>query len=179
MIEEKNAVSNDNHQTFLKKKVKCIFKSDTTTTHLEKTLYFCLEKISEKVNYGSTSTDEDLETNSKQGIFIYLDGDEKIDDIISAYNDIFKFMGQYKKDLISVDIILFTSSSICLFLKDGVNNIFPSSTWENKKIGYSIFCLNGESKIRAFERGYNSKNFQYLAGIIILLIKKLIIFFNE
>jgi hypothetical protein len=126
--------------------------SDSETTDLEKTLYFCLEKMAE--NSHSTLDKNDFfqtEKTLKSCIYVYYDSNDRIDFTFSVYNDIHKFLNQYKNDLETTDTFLVSGSSMSIFLKEGVNIIYPSEKLENKNLGYSLVTLNGEAKCKLYE----------------------------
>lgn len=75
-------------------------------------------------------------------------------------------MTQYKKELSKVDILLYTSSSLCVFLKEGQNIITPNRACENMNNGYSIFCLSGESDVKVWEKYEKEQDYTLVSSKI-------------
>jgi hypothetical protein len=76
--------------------------------------------------------------------------------------------------------MIFTDSSITLFLKNGKNIITPSEKWENHNLGYSIICFNGCAKVKIYENdivktfhsSYDEINYDFVAGKINLKLTR-------
>jgi hypothetical protein len=143
-----------------------IVRSESDSTDLETGLYISLEKFSTDTTstcYGSSSIEEDFSIK-KCGIFIIVPSEGRIDYIISTYSSVFKFINSYSHELNFTDIFLFSNSSISFFLSPGENIIIPSKTWEKPNEGYSIFCMEGEAKIKIYESETQDGLFTFISG---------------
>lgn len=151
-----DSIRNEVQEFYKKKNVKLLMRMDQDTTDLEKCLYVSLEKISEITNEGNEDFDNQPYESKKFAIIILGSSGGRIDHTFSTYSHVCKYLNSYGYQLGSTDIFLLARSSCTVYLKQGINSIKTSSTFENKEEGYSIIPLFGEGKISIDEDNNNN-----------------------
>jgi thiamine pyrophosphokinase len=103
-------------------------------------LYVSLEKIAEF----SCNNNEDSKTYA---IIILGASGGRIDHTFAAYSQVYKYINNYQYELGQIEIFLMSKSSVSVYLKNGLNRIISSTTFQNKENGYSIIPLFGETNV--------------------------------
>lgn len=89
---------------------------------------------------------------SKKSSFIILGSSGgRIDQTISTYHHVYKYLNLYSDQLSDTEIFITSKSSISVFLKKGTNIIDSSEKIQNRAYGYSIIPMYGETNVKVFD----------------------------
>ena len=125
--------------------IQLISKSGEEKTDLEKSLYYCFEKIA-KVECSPILKSKGFSYSVKSAIIIYFDSDKGFDKTMSIYSEASKYLESE-----DIDIIMLSSENMSIFLKEGVNIINPSLYLQPNNLGgYTIASFN-EARCKIYE----------------------------
>jgi len=133
-------------QEFFKKiSIKEIRKTDQNTSDLNKCLYVSLERISEMC---------DTSYSKKPCAILILGAGGRIDHTLATFHNVHQYNNNYSL-LANTEIYMISTSSMSVFLRSGINHVFPSKKWESREEGYSLIPLLQDKlsvKISEFEK---------------------------
>jgi hypothetical protein len=138
-----------------------ISKSGEEKTDLEKSLYYCFEKIAKVGSSPILKSKNYNNTSMKSAVIVYFDCDYRFDYTMSIYSEVSKYIESEE-----IDIIMLSSNNMSIFLKEGINIISPSADFLPKKIGgFSITSFNqARCKIYEINQEGNEEDSFLLAG---------------
>jgi hypothetical protein len=117
---------------------------------LDKSLYYSMEKISEKNNF-----DE-----GKACIIVYGAITNCVERCFNSINVTYKFAKSY--DMNNIDLFLISKNSVSVVLQKGTSIIRLRKSVDKKKTGHSINLLDGEAKVSIYEKTENQKEYNLM-----------------
>jgi len=131
-----------------KYQIQLIQKSGEEKTDLEKSLYYCFEKIA-KVECSPIMKSKGFSYSVKSAIMIYFDSEKGFDKTMSIYSEVSKYL-----DSDEIDIIMLSSENMSIFLKEGINIIKPSLNLQPRNIGGFTIASFNQAKCKIYELNY-------------------------